>query len=117
MRYLKTTQAVLWFGRQCSDEKLSRMTRDEPGVFFNYNVNPLNSNAISGGCLNQIYEDSRSNLWLAIWRGGVDLLDRSTGVFTHHLPETHGLIDNGVLRVYVASLRAWCALGRAQKMG
>ncbi len=92
---------TLWVGGGCPP-RLHRMQGGDPVSFTRYEHDPGNANSIGGGCLNQILEDQAGNFWFAIWRSGLDRMDRASGTFTHFTPESNGLIDNGVLRVYEA---------------
>src|SRR5436309_634715 len=58
-----------------------------------------NADSISDNGIRTIYEDDRSRLWIGTNTGGLELLDRSTGKFTHFRhssADVHSLSNDSV---------------------
>ncbi len=66
--------------------------------FRAYSHDPANPSTISAGTIGAICEDSLGKLWIGN-AGGLNLLDRETGDFTHYTSK-EGLIDNWVAGIF-----------------
>jgi ligand-binding sensor domain-containing protein/signal transduction histidine kinase len=69
----------LWVGTGGGLSQYVRATNS----FRSYVFRPDNPDGISEGAVNEVYEDSKGNLWLAFATGVVDILDRKTDKFIH----------------------------------
>ncbi|MFB6456588.1 two-component regulator propeller domain-containing protein [Chitinophaga sp. Hz27] len=69
----------------------------EKGTFYHSNVNMPNS--VHSNFISAMTEDPAGNLWIGT-AYGIDMLDRSKGVFIHYLRETHGLSNDNVSTVH-----------------
>ena len=72
---------------------LFRYDRDQRQI-SSYLHDPADPGSIVSQQIYSIYEDSLNNFWIGT-AGGLELLDRKTGVFSHY-SERDGLIDNNV---------------------
>lgn len=79
LKVFKDRSGLLWIGT--ADGGLCRFDRDKES-FVIYRHDSKNSNSINSNRVNFIAEDTSGNLWLAT-SGGLDMLDKTTGVFTH----------------------------------
>jgi len=61
--------------------------------FFN---NPNDLNSLSNNTTRMLFEDSKGRIWIGTTSGGVNVLDKETGVFKHY-NRNNGLSDNAIL--------------------
>jgi diguanylate cyclase (GGDEF)-like protein len=67
-------------------------------AFTVYRHDADDRSTISSNTVRVLYEDSRDQLWVGTVSGGLNLLDRDTGRFTH-LTQDDGLSDNSILSI------------------
>ncbi|MBL4898878.1 MAG: response regulator, partial [Colwellia sp.] len=72
-----------WVGTEMGLHYLDR----DKGVLEHYQHEPQNPNSLSANAVLSVIEDRQGRVWAGTWRGGLNRLDRSTGVFTHYLPK------------------------------
>ena len=91
---------TMWF--TACNFGLFRMDSDQPGHFIQYQYAIDDPSGIGRGCANPMLEDRAGNLWISMWGGGVNLIDRKKETFKHFTHDTHGLISDHVLYLYEA---------------
>jgi ligand-binding sensor domain-containing protein/signal transduction histidine kinase len=82
------------------------------GRFKPFMYDPDNEHSINYNSITTLHEDTRGRLWVGTWGGGLDLMDRKSGQFTHFV-EKDGLPSNiiySILEDKAGSL--WMATGR-----
>ncbi len=81
------------------------------GVLTNYAHEPDNPDSLNGNAVRCIYEDSRKQLWIGTWDGGLNLLEKETGTFRSFVrsgTSASSLSDNSVNVILEDSLkRLW----------
>lgn len=86
----------MWFGTQDGLNKYDGYS------FTVYKNNPGNINSISNNYVKRIIEDSKGNIWIATWGGGLNKYDRAKDLFTRYKDDkshTNSLSDNFVSTV------------------
>lgn len=104
MRMIEDHKGILWFGLDGTG-----VDRYNPrtGQFKNYRVRTGNNGEILKTSINNNYvvsmiEDSRNRLWFGTWEGGINILDRNTGIFnriTHDPAKPRGLSGNIIVEI------------------
>lgn len=105
---LEDRQNDFWIGTADGLFKLDRTTRQ----FTSFLYNPADEHSLNHNAIATLYEDSHGRLWVGTWGGGLDLMDRKSGQFTHFM-EKDGLPSNiiySILEDKTGSL--WMATGR-----
>ena len=114
---LEDHYGILWIGTL--DGGLNRLiqeveTKNSSPTFQHFKHNPGDPNSISADRVFSIFEDSRNNIWIGTWGGGLNkiLIDEAlrkernkyfTAKFVHYKNEPDNpfsLSDNGVLSIY-----------------
>ncbi len=100
-------EGYMWFG---TNNGLNRYDGNEIARYF-YDRNDPNS--LKGNIVYCIYEDSRNNLWIGTWGGGLSLYNRDLDNFTSfiHEPGNNGSIGhNDIWNIYEDSMGSlWIA--------
>jgi signal transduction histidine kinase/ligand-binding sensor domain-containing protein/CheY-like chemotaxis protein len=66
------------------------------GITAHYNNELRNPNSLSANPVYSIYKDSRGNIWVGTWAGGLNLFSPETGTFKRYMPDGKpGSISNG----------------------
>ncbi len=103
-------RGFMWFGTQ---DGLNRFDGYTVKVFRH---DPENPDSVAADNAGNVFKDSRGMLWIGTWGSGVDLLDPSTGRFTHfrHDPDnSNSLGGNRVQTIFEDSRGAlWFATFR-----
>ena len=81
----------LWIG---TNNGLNLYNREED-TFFHYYHDEEDPTTLTSNTVHEIYEDIEGNLWLGTISGGLNLLDRETGIFSHFMTE-EGLPSNTI---------------------
>lgn len=92
-------EQMLWFGTENGLYAYNRHNRS----IRRYANDPANPNSISCNLISSIYEDQVGMLWIATVCGGMNILDRTTGVFTRYQSEDNSfgsLHSSFVLSIY-----------------
>jgi len=95
---------MLWIGTNGGLNRLDKTT----GVFSRFQHNEQDPTSLSNNSVNAICEDRSGTLWIGTGgfnekTGGLDVLDRSKGVFRHYTHDDHkvgSLIDNWVTSLF-----------------
>jgi len=84
----------IWIG---TNNGLNLYDKDEDSFesFFN---NPDDLNSLSNNTTRILFEDSKGRIWIGTTSGGVNVLDKTTGVFKHY-NRNNGLSDNAILSI------------------
>jgi ligand-binding sensor domain-containing protein/signal transduction histidine kinase/DNA-binding response OmpR family regulator len=96
IKYLyEDSHHTLWVGT------LNGLNRFNPGSnnFTRFRHQPADDRSLSHNLVTCIYEDKKERLWISTFGGGLNLLDRRTGVFSHfrhHPSQPLSLGDNNV---------------------
>lgn len=81
----------LWIG---TNNGLNLFNREED-KFFHYYHDEEDPTTLTSNTVQEIYEDEEGNLWLGTISGGLNLMDRRSGTFTHYMTE-EGLPSNTI---------------------
>ena len=87
------TSGFIWVGTQ------DGLNRFDGYQFTQFRHEPSNSNSISANRIASLYNDSKDRLWIGTYTGGLNILDKSTGIFTrynHDIRDTTSLWANNV---------------------
>ncbi|WP_158658195.1 ligand-binding sensor domain-containing protein [Agarilytica rhodophyticola] len=97
----------IWVGTEAGGLNLYDPTTDSFQRFIN---SPAVPNSISANYVKTVLEDKAGNFWVAT-TGGLDRLDRSTGIFTHYQPDKrdqHSVGGRRIIALFEDSLnRIW----------
>jgi diguanylate cyclase (GGDEF)-like protein len=74
------SKGKLWIG---TDNGLARMDHARE-KFVSYRHDPSQADSLSNDQVRSIYEDRRGQLWIGTYKGGLNLLNRSTDTFRHY---------------------------------
>ncbi len=88
---LEDNSGALWFGTDIGLNKFDKRTE----TFSHLKHEPGNHKTPSSDKISAIYEDKDATLWIGTSFGGLNRLDRKTGIFTY-FTEREGLPDNQV---------------------
>ncbi len=84
-------EGYLWFGTMYG------LVRYDGRDYKTFNYNPENSESISFDDIVSLYEDSKGNLWIGTWGGGLNMLNRQRTKFTRFVYDSSnpdGISDN-----------------------
>jgi len=87
------SDGFIWIGTQ------EGLTRYDGYSFKVYNYNPQDSFSLSNNNISIVYEDSKNNLWIGTWGGGLNRFDKKSGKFISYLHEQgnpHSISHNRV---------------------
>ena len=87
---LEDSYGTLWvgtFGGGLDRLESGAEIGNEP-TFSHFIHDPNNPGSISGNAIEYLYEDQRGNFWVTVSGGGLDLLNRETGIFTRYSKDT-----------------------------
>jgi signal transduction histidine kinase/ligand-binding sensor domain-containing protein/CheY-like chemotaxis protein len=90
---IQDSRGFMWFGTR---EGLNKYN----GYSFTVYKNEIGDDrSLSNNLINDLVEDSKGNLWIATWGGGLDRFDRKTDQFTHfrHKPGDAGCISSNLV--------------------
>ncbi len=73
---LQDSKGFMWFGTR------DGLNKYDGYKFTVYRNDPKNKNSISNSYIPAIVENSKGNLWIATWGGGLNLFNREKGTFT-----------------------------------
>jgi len=76
-------EKYLWIGTEAGLDRLDKKT----GKFKNYNYNPNNNRSLASNSVNALNKDSKGNLWVGTWAGGLHLYNYKTDDFTRFTPD------------------------------
>ena len=96
--FLETSKGEIWLGTR---DGLNRYLPSEDS-FQPFKHNPGNPQSLSHNVIRGMAEDGRERLWIGTYGGGLNLLDRETGRFSHYT-ERGGLANNVVYAILVAA--------------
>lgn len=74
---LQDYQGFMWFGTR------NGLNRYDGLQFVVYEHNNENSKSLSNSYVSVLYEDSKQQLWVGTWSGGLNLYDRAHNAFIH----------------------------------
>ncbi|MBN1925051.1 MAG: hypothetical protein JW798_04380 [Prolixibacteraceae bacterium] len=81
----------LWVGTEGGLDRFHK----KKGVWQHFKYENHNPNSLASDPVFKIYQDSRDNLWIGNWAGGLNLYNPSTNNFTRYLPgDEPGSISN-----------------------
>jgi len=92
-------EGTLWVGTGNGLNKFDRQKK----TFTRFQRQPANSKSLSLNYVMCIYEDLQNRLWIGTYGGGLDLMDRGNGTFTHYT-ELNGLADDVINAVMADNL-------------
>lgn len=81
---------LIWFATSNGIKSFDR-TQEE---WVHYPFDPENPTGISGPWARTICEDRKGNIWIGIGSGGLNMLDRKTGIFKHYLNDRNTTISD-----------------------
>lgn len=90
---LQDRYGFMWFATQ------DGLNRYDGYGFTVYKNNPDDPGSLSHNGLREIIEDSRGNIWIATWGGGVNVFNQNTQQFTrftHDKNDSHSISDDFV---------------------
>ena len=76
----KDRSGDLWFGTRRGLEKYDKTS----GKYLTYRHNPEDSTSLSHPHVQSMYESNSGEFWVGTFGGGLNLLDRKSGKFTHY---------------------------------
>ena len=74
----RSNPQALWVGTSAGLNQMDKQT----GKVVRYLHDPAKPTSLSNDHITDIHEDHLGRMWIATWGGGLDVLDRKTGVFT-----------------------------------
>ncbi len=86
-------QGYLWFATQ------DGLNKYDGYDFKKYFHDPNDSTSLSYSSISIIYSDSKDNLWVGTWGGGLNRFDRSTGSFVRYYSEISDSNNLGSQRI------------------
>ena len=90
---LEDSENNIWVG-----SRIDGLTRIGQGTIKHYINDPKNELSIGHNGVNYIFEDSKKQLWISTYGGGLNLMDRTNGVFKKFKVKD-GLINNVVYNI------------------
>lgn len=80
-------RGILWIGTHGGglNKLISPRGGETSPSFFTYKSAPGNRNTLSNDEVYAVYEDTKGNLWVGTNGGGINILNRETGIFKHYL--------------------------------
>ena len=82
---MQDRKGFLWF------ETMYGLVRYDGENFITYKYNPEDSTSISFNDIISLFEDSKGNLWVGTWGGGINKFDVNTNKFTRFLHDPTNL--------------------------
>ncbi len=73
----------LWIGTELGLDRLNKRT----GIMDHFYHDPVDPESIGANAIYSIMKDSRGNLWIGSWNGGLSLFNYKTGKFKNFKPE------------------------------
>ena len=93
----------LWVGTIGPLDRIDRSGRDREDLrFVHYRHDPNDPTSFSGPSVEYLFEDSKENLWVGTFGGGLNLLDLQTGKFTrfvHNPDNPHSIGSNSIFSI------------------
>jgi len=97
----------LWIG---TNNGLNRYYR-ESDDFTRYYHDPDDEHTLTSSTVREIYEDGQDNLWIGTISGGLNLLDRESGLFSHYMVEDglpsntiYGMLEDNRGRIWLSTM-------------
>jgi signal transduction histidine kinase/ligand-binding sensor domain-containing protein/CheY-like chemotaxis protein len=72
----------IWIGTEFGLDRYDKKRK----LFRHFAHHIDDEHGLSANAVFSIYKDSRDNLWIGTWTGGLNRYDENTGHFTHYLP-------------------------------
>lgn len=90
---LQDRAGFLWFGTMYG------LVRHDGSTFVTYRYHPGNPNSLSNDDIVSLLEDTKENLWIGTFGGGLNKIDRATGKMVRytHDPRDPASITNGIV--------------------
>ncbi|MBN2520109.1 MAG: response regulator [Bacteroidales bacterium] len=88
----------LWIGTEDGLDQLNKKTN----LFKHYYHNPDDSSSLGADAIYSIYKDTKGNLWIGTWAGGLNKFDYETGTFKRYISNNNqgSISNNNIFSIY-----------------